>query len=212
MKKINSILFSLLLLSSLGCKNNNFSSSSESSINSNISSSEVYFNPYDYIKYVSFLDLQESINNKEDFLYIIASSNCGWCAKQFNEIYDYMHLLPTEIQIHYLDDLYINLEKDLNGDPIKGEESFNKAKEEYRFFASRIEKIYDFQSGEEGSYIEKNYTERFGEREPALVYPTTFIFIDGELVKEFSYVGYGWTKDEASFKSFINIFNSLKKD
>ena len=94
---------------------------------------------------------------------------------------------------------------------MKGEEAYENAKKEYRFFASNIQKIVDNKNGE-GYYIQDHYTERFGQKEPEMFYPLTFIYIDGELNLEASYsgVGYGWTKTEESFKNFIKSFNDLK--
>jgi hypothetical protein len=53
-------------------------------------------------------------------------------------------------------------------------------------------------------------TDRFGEKEPRVVYPVTFMFINGEVSKEFSYLGYGWTEELDTYKSFVNLFNNVK--
>ena len=77
-KYINTIILTLLLSS---CDIKNTSSSS--------SSSNIYFNPYDYIKIIEkFSDLERKIKNEEDFIFVISSRNCSWCSKQFDEIFD----------------------------------------------------------------------------------------------------------------------------
>ena len=60
------------------------------------------------------------------------------------------------------------------------------------------------------TYIDEFNTDRFGEKEASLVYPVTLMFNDGELVKEFSYLGYGWSKELSAYKAFINMFVSIK--
>ena len=73
--------------------------------------------------------------------------------------------------------------------------------------ASMIEEVANYQL--DTPYIDLNSTNRFGEKEPALAYPVTFIFIDGEMNLDHSYLGYGWSETLESYKSFINSFNSL---
>ena len=197
------LLTMLFLLSS--CSNTSTSISEESS------SSTSFFNPYTYIKESAYNELKEKINNKDDFIFTITFSNCRWCQQQENDLFNYMKVSPVDIYVYELDTMFMHLEEDNNNVPLYGVDAYNAAKEEYRFFASSIEKIGDFILQEEGAYVKDNFTERFGEKEPCLIYPSTFIYIDGELVIEFSYIGYGWTETEDSFRSFVNTFNNLVK-
>lgn len=208
--KIKVLLICLLLS---GCSNNISNSSSQVSSSSEDNSTIVStnnFNPYYYINDIQFEDLKSKIENKEDFIFILSSKNCSWCNKQFDNIYDNLHLEPEQFYFYYVDELFVNLEKNNDGEPLNGEEKYNQAVYEYRYFASIIEKVGDFILGEEGAYIKDNYTERFGEKEPSLLYPSTLMFIKGEPVIEFSYLGYGWTETEEKFIAFIRNFNNIK--
>ena len=198
----NWIMVSLLLLTS--CTNNVSTSSLSSSISNN-------FNPFTYIHESSYTELQEKILNKEDFIFTLSFSNCRWCQQQENDIFNFMYAAPIDIYVYELDTMFLYLEFDSVDTPLYGIEKYNAAKEEYRYFASCLEKIGDNYLQEEGAYIKNNYTDRFGEIEPALVYPSTLIYIDGELVIEFSRIGYGWTETVDSFQSFVNMYNNLIK-
>ena len=168
------------------------------------------FNPYDYINDITYLDYLDKIEKKEDFIFILSSKSCSHCSKQFNEIYDNLDVNPIDIYFYYVDDMLISLEKDRDGVPINGGEAYNEAMKEYRYFAKIIEKIGDFILGGEGKYVEDNYTERFtGEKEPALLYPVTFMIVDGEVVIELSRIGRGWAETEESFSSFVNLFKNI---
>jgi len=176
----------------------------------NSSTNSNYFNPYLYIHDLNFNEIENKIEEKEDFILILSSKNCSHCNKQFDDIYDKLHLKPQDINFYYVDELLVNLEVNLNGEPLNGVEAYEQAKKEYRYFASYLEKIGDYVLDEEGGYLRNNYTERFGEKEPALIYPVTLIFIDGEVNIELSYLGYGWSEEDETFTSFINLFNNIK--
>ena len=201
------LVISLLMFS--GCKSNISSISNEISSLEALSSKEE-FNPYFYLKESNFKGLESKIKEKEDFIFVISSKICAWCQKQEDEIFEYMHLAPVEINYYYIDELFDDLEVNNNNEPINGIDKYNSAKEEYRYFASNIEKIGDYILGGEGKYIENNYTERFGIKEPSIIYPTTFIYIDGVLNIENSKLGHGWTMNEDSFIEYINTINSLR--
>lgn len=204
-KYIVTFLMPLLMMNSCVINNNSSSSSSIST-----SSSSSYFNPYEYIKDSNIDSLKEKIENKEDFIYVISYKYCNWCQKQENDLFNYMYSAPATVYVHKLDEMFENLETNNNDEPLFGIDKYNAAKEEYRLLASFIEKVGDFILGENGPYIKENYTERFGVKEPSLVYPSTLLFNDGELVVEFSYIGYGWSETKESFQSFINVFNNIK--
>ena len=168
------------------------------------------FNPYTYIHDLNFKDIENKIEKKEDFILVLSSKNCSWCNKQFDDIYNRLHLMPEDINYYYIDDLLVNLEKNLNDEPIKGEELYEQAKYEYRFFAAMISKIGDYILNEEGGYIKENYTERFGCKEPSIMYPVTFIYIDGEVSIELSTLGYGWSESDEKFKTFLGFYKNIK--
>ena len=189
-KYIVTFLMPLLMMNSCVINNNSSSSSSIST-----SSSSSYFNPYEYIKDSNIESLKEKIENKEDFIYVISYKYCNWCQKQENDLFNYMYSAPATVYVHKLDEMFENLETNNNDEPLFGVDKYNAAKEEYRLLASFIEKVGDFILGENG---------------PSLVYPSTLLFNDGELVVEFSYIGYGWSETKESFQSFINVFNNIK--
>ena len=199
-KKIVTILSFVLLT---GCSNN------ISSLNNSDASIDE-FNPYYYIKESNFNELELKVENKEDFIFVISSKYCSWCQKQDDDIFDYMKSNPNDIYYYNIDGLFEDLELDLDNKPINGEDQFNQARKEYRYFASLIEKIGDYILGGEGLYIKDNYIDDYGEKEPSIIYPTTFMYIDGEVNIENSKIGYGWSETENSFKEYIDSFKGLR--
>ncbi len=195
------LLFTSLIL--LGCQNNNLSSISSSS-------SRDEFNPFTYIKYSSYEELKEKIENKEDFIFILTMSNCRYCQQQSNDIFDYIYTIKEEILIYEIDGMLINLELDNFNNPLNGIDAYNKSKEEYRYLASQLELVGDFVLKEEGAYKKNNYTTMFGEAEASVITPSTLVYLDGELQLPFSYLGYGWSKDEESFRGFFSMYSNLK--
>lgn len=213
--KIKYVFILSLLLSSCGFSSTS-SSSSESSLSSSstISTSLVStndFNPYNYIKSLNYEGLNQKLENKEDFICVLSSSYCRYCQSIENDIFNYMYSAPYDIYIYKLDQMFENLEKDNNDQPLFGADKYNAAKEEYRYLASCLEKVGDFIIGEEGGYMRNNYTTKFGPKEPSVVYPATLLYIDGELLIEFSYLGYGWSSNVDNYKTFINTFINLTK-
>ena len=156
-----------------------------------------------YLTFIKFNELKIKIENKEDFIFILSSNECSYCNKQYNDLRAYIPSLPYNFTCFNVDDILINLEVNESNDPL-----FEEAKMQYRYFASLIESVWNYQK--EVPYIDEMNTDRFGEREPSVVYPVTFIFINGEVSKEFSYLGYGWSENLDKYKSFINLFNSVK--
>lgn len=168
------------------------------------------FNPFNYIKDVTYTDYLSKLDNKDDFIFILSSKSCSHCKGHFDDIYNNLEINPVDIYYYYVDDMLISLEMDNEGFPLNGVEAYNAAVKEYRYFASVIEEIGDFILGGEGKYIENNYTTRFtGEKEAAIIYPATFVVIDGEVAIELSYLGRGWAKTQETFSSFVNLFKSL---
>ena len=197
----------LLLLTILlsGCNLSTSSVNSLSSVSSStieVSSSE--FNPYTYIKESSFNELMNKIENKEDFIFIISSDYCSYCQRQEDEIFNYIHLNPCDMYCYNIDKMFDDLELD------KEDEKYKSALNEYRYFASMIEKIGDYILGGEGLYIKDYFTDRFGIKEPSIIYPSTFMYIDGEVNIENSKIGHGWTGSQQNFIEYINKFNELR--
>ena len=160
-----------------------------------------------YLTFINFNELKIKIENKEDFIFILSSEECSYCNKQYKDLKAFIPSLPYNFTCFNIDDVLINLEVDDNNKPYN-QEKYEEAKTQYRYFASLIESVWNYQK--DTVYVEEMNTDRFGEKEPSVVYPVTFMFINGEVSKEFSYLGYGWSEELDTYKSFVNLFNSVK--
>ena len=164
-------------------------------------------NVEEYLTFIKFNELITKRENKEDFILILSSDSCSYCNKQYSDLRAYIPSLPFNFTCLNVDDILISIETDMDNNPID-KDKYEEGKIQYRYLASLIEETWNYQK--DTTYIDEFNTDRFGEKEASLVYPVTLMFNDGELVKEFSYLGYGWSKELSAYKAFINMFVSIK--